>query len=244
MRNPTHKTTQMKTRILATLLLAALGLAACNQEGEGGTGVVQGTVMAVMHNNDDFDLVHDTFPAAKQDVYIVYGDDAYTGDDAECGADGGYRFRYLTPGTYTVYAYSELATGERRAVSQTVSLPRGKTVTVPTLYIHKGKAYGTSNIAGQVRCTYFDKNGNTVETAWALGERVYLQRDGEIYHCDDTRVGDGGRYCFTGVQPGTYTLYAFAEDDDEVPYTVSVSVEVAEADQIYTAPTINIRLKA
>ena len=234
--------------VFAALLIFTL--AGCNKgEGVGGSATIQGQVFKVLHPDDDYDLSADTVAAAKQDVFIVYGDDSFVGDDVECGEDGSYRFRYLTAGTYTVYAYSELASGERVAVKRTVEVGRGETVTVPTIYIHSGKAYGTSMIKGWVRATWFDKNGNTLNSDWAYGERVYIQRLGEPYYFDDTRVGLNGLFYFQKLQPDTYVVFTYGEDPSnstnmETPVPVCDTITVEKADTIYSAGILNIYLKA
>ena len=117
----------------------------CNDhEGEGGTGTVRGYVKLIHHPDDDYQLGVDTVDAAKTDVFIVYGDDEFHGDDVETDPNGLYQFEYLTPGEYTVFAYSTLVTGEKVAVAEKVKLERGQVAQVPTIYIHDGKAYGTS----------------------------------------------------------------------------------------------------
>ena len=124
-------------KLLLLLVAMALLLPSCNKgEGMGGTGTVQGFVKLVHHPDDDYTLTPDTVNAAKTDVFIVYGDENFFGDDIETGADGGYRFEYLRPGNYTVYAYSTLPSGQKVAVSETVELARGTVAQVPTLYIH------------------------------------------------------------------------------------------------------------
>ena len=143
----------LKMKKIASLIfgLSLLFLAACNShEGEGGTGIVQGYVRLVHHPDDNYQLHADTMVAAKTDVFIQYGDDAFYGDDAETDPNGFYQFRFLTPGDYTVFAYSTLNTGERVAVSQKVNLERGEVAEAPILYIHDGKAYGTSIVKGAV----------------------------------------------------------------------------------------------
>ena len=83
-------------KLLMTLVAALLLLPSCNKgPGEGGTGTVQGFVKLVHHPDDDFTLTPDTMSAAKTDVFIIYGDDAYFSDDVETGSDGMYRFEYL-----------------------------------------------------------------------------------------------------------------------------------------------------
>ena len=219
--------------ILAVLCAAVLLLTGCSKgEGEGGTGTIEGKIMRVLHDNDNYNLTTDTVVGNKVDVFIVYGDDTFYGDDTETGEDGTYRFKYLKKGTYTLYAYSTLATGERIAVSETVKLAGGETVTVPTIYAHEGKAYGTSMVRGQVWANYIH-NGSDRGSGWAYEHRVYIRRVGEPYHFDDVRVGLDGYFYFQQLQPGTYEVFTFTENTNEVPSPVSQTITVTEAGQIY-----------
>ena len=124
-----------------------------------------------------------------------------------------------------------------------MTLKRGETLDVDDIYIHRGKAYGTSMIRGKVRATYFDKNGDIV-TADAYEQRVYIKRLDESYHFDDTRVGESGYYYFQKLLPSTYVIYTFGQNADEVPVMASDTVTVDEAGKIYDAETLLIRLKA
>jgi hypothetical protein len=89
----------------------ALSLVACKKiEGEGGTGSITGKVMI-----DQKLYVNGTYSetinheGALEDVYIVYGDDDLIYDDkVECNYDGTFKFKYLQPGTYTIFAYNEV----------------------------------------------------------------------------------------------------------------------------------------
>ena len=75
-------------------LVALMGLlSSCNKgPGEGGTGTVQGYVKLVHHPDNDYTLTPDTIVAAKTDVFIIYGDEAYFGNDVETGPNGMYQF--------------------------------------------------------------------------------------------------------------------------------------------------------
>ena len=223
-----------KTIKFLTLLIAiTILLSACNKgPGEGGTGTVQGFVKLVHHPDDDYTLTPDTMAAAKTDVFIIYGDETYFGDDAETGADGMYQFEYLRPGEYTVFAYSTLPSGEKVAVSETVELQRGAVAKVPTLYIHDGKAYGTSVVKGRVHAAYYH-NGSYRGEGWACEHRVYIRRVGEDIPFDDTRVGPDGYFAFQTLQPGDYEVYTVTQDFNEVPDFVFQSITVEEAGQIY-----------
>lgn len=222
------------TRILMTLLALALILPSCNKgPGEGGTGTVQGYVKLVHHPDDDYTLTPDTMAAAKTDVFIIYGNEVYFGNDVETGADGMYQFEYLRPGDYTVFAYSTLPSGEKVAVYESVNLQHGAVVNVPTLYIHDGKAYGTSILKGRVHATYYH-NGSYRGEAWACEHRVYIRRVGEDIPFDDTRVGPDGYFAFQKLQPGEYEVFTASDDiTTEIPDFVFQTVNVVEAGQIY-----------
>jgi hypothetical protein len=223
-------------KLLLLLVAMALLLPSCNKgEGMGGTGTVQGFVKLVHHPDDDYTLTPDTMMAAKTDVFIVYGDEDFFGDDVETNAEGMYQFEYLRPGEYTVFAYSTLPSGEKVAVSETVELQRGAVAKVPTLYIHDGKAYGTSVVKGRVHATYYH-NGSYRGEGWACEHRVYIRRVGEDIPFDDTRVGPDGYFAFQKLQPGEYEVYTVTQDFNEVPDFVFQSIAVEEAGQIYEIP--------
>ena len=198
-------------------LALVLMMPSCNKgPGEGGTGTVQGFVKLVHHPDDDYTLTPDTMAAAKTDVFIIYGEENFYGNDIETDANGMYRFEYLRPGDYTIYSYSTLPSGEKIAVSETVSLARGTVAQVPTLYIHDGKAYGTSVVRGRVHAAYFH-NGSYQGEGWAYEHRVYIRRAGEDIPFDDTRVGPDGYFAFQKLQPGEYEIYTATQDLNEVP---------------------------
>lgn len=219
-------------KVFLAIMMMCFALSSCNnKEGEGGTGTIRGHVKLVHHPDDDYQLNVDTLDAAKTDVFIIYGDDEFYGDDTETNPDGLYQFEYLTPGRYTVFAYSTLATGEKVAVAQSVNLERGQVAEVPTIYIHDGKAYGTSIITGKVWAWYFHNIEYRGE-GWAYEHRVYLRKLGESYHIDDVRVGLDGIFAFQKVLPGTYEVITYTQDALEVPSPIIDTVTV-EADQIF-----------
>ena len=226
-------------------MMVSLVLSSCNnKEGEGGTGTVQGYVKLIHHPDDNYQLEADTLNAAKTDVFIVYGDEAFYGDDTETDPDGFFQFNYLTPGDYTVFAYSTLPTGEKVPVSATVTLERGKVAEVPTLYVHDGKAYGTSVITGKVWAWYFH-NSEWRGEGWAYEHRVYLRKLGEMYHQDDVRVGVGGVFAFQKVLPGTYEVVTYTQNAQEVPSPLidTVTVEAGEIFQMEPDTTFIVRIQ-
>lgn len=219
---------------LLLLVMAVALLSACNKgEGKGGTGTIQGYVKLVHHPDDDYTLTADTVPAAKTDVFLVYGDEPFYGDDIETGPDGMYQFEYLRPGHYTVFSYSTLPSGEKMPESQSVELAYGALATVPTIYIHDGKAYGTSIVKGRVHASYYH-NGSWRGEGWAYEHRVYIRRANEEMHFDDARVGVDGYFAFQKLQPGEYEVFTVTEDiNTEVPELLFQTIMVDEAGQVY-----------
>ena len=228
----------------ALLLMLAVLPSCNNKEGEGGTGTVRGYVSLVHHPDDDYNLNVDTISAAKTDVFIIYGDESFYGDDAETDPNGMYQFEYLNPGKYTVFAYSTLPSGEKVAVAQTVTLERGQVAQVPTIYIHDGKAYGTSIIMGKVWGVYYHNTTYRGE-GWAYEHRVYLRKLGEIYHQDDVRVGLDGLFAFQKVQPGTYEVFTYTQNAFEVPSPMidTVTVGAEEIFQMEPDTTFVVRIQ-
>lgn len=221
------------SKMILGILTALTVLVSCNKgEGEGGTASIQGKVMLVLHDNDNYNFAVDTMAAAKTDVFIVYGSDILYGDDMETGPDGSYRFKYLKKGEYTIFAYSTLASGEKIAVTQKVTVRNGETVTAPTIYTHEGKAYGTSMVRGQIWANYVH-NGTDRGSGWAYEHRVYIRRVGEPYHFDDVRVGMDGYFYFQQLLPGEYEVYTFTENSNEVPSPLTKTITVTEAGQVY-----------
>ena len=223
-------------KLLLVFLIASMSLFSCNKgPGEGGSGTLRGYVKTIQHPDDDFSLTVDTVVAAKTDVFIVYGDEDYFGDDVETGPDGLYQFEYLLPGDYTVFSYSTLPSGEKVAVSERVSLARGAVQQVPTLYVHDGKAYGTSVVKGQVMAAYFVKNDGVWmyhSEGCAYEQRVYIRKVGEELHFDDTRTGVDGYFAFQKLQPGAYEVFTVTEDADEMPSLLFQNITIGEAGQI------------
>lgn len=217
-----------------TLLALALIMLSCNKgEGRGGSGTIRGFVKLVHHPEDDFELGADTIAAAKTDVFLVYGDEPFYGDDIETGPDGMYQFEYLNPGNYNVFAYSTLPSGEKVAVNQSVELARGAVAQAPTLYIHDGKAYGTSVVKGRVHASYWH-NGAYQGEGWAYEHRVYIRKAGEEMHFDDVRVGVDGYFAFQKLQPGEYEVFTVTEDiNTEMPELLFQTINVDEAGQVF-----------
>ena len=219
-------------KIILFLCMGLLFFVACKRKaGEGGTGTVQGYVKIINHPDDDYTLPADTMNAAKTDVFIVYGDADFYGDDVETDDVGFYKFNYLTPGNYTVFAYSTLPNGDKIPVTASISISKGETGNVPTIYIHQGKAYGTSVLKGKVWANYYH-NTTYRGQGWAYEHRVYIRKLGDTYHFDDVRVSLDGIFAFQKLQPGDYEVFTFTENAVEIPSPIIDTVKIENAGEI------------
>jgi hypothetical protein len=218
------------------ILFMALLFVCCNKnEGQGGSSAIEGHVYNVIHTDDNFSFTTTTVDAVKEDVFIVFGDAGYFGDDVETDRNGLYRFEYLRKGHYTVYAYSEYADGRKEAVSIGVSVGSG-TAQAGDIYIHTGKANGTAMIKGMVWVQYYD-HGWKVAEGPGVETRVYIKHYGEETHFDDVRAGDLGIFIFQKILPGKYEIWVATQDKTTEQLTpLSVTVEVTETGKMYLLP--------
>jgi len=212
---------------------------ACNKdEGFGGSSSLEGYVYNVVHYDDNLSFRTETIPAAKEDVYLIFGEDKddYFGEDTEADNNGLYRFDYLRKGKYVVFAYSELANGKREAVFREINVGSGVS-RAETIYIHTGKAYGTAIIMGKVHTTYHH-NGDYRDAGPGTGMRAYIKNAGEIAYFDDVRVVDGV-FFFQKLFPGTYEIAVETEDKNtEAVSFVIRTITITETGKIYEIPEV------
>lgn len=79
-------------------------------EGEGGRSSISGVVMIEekLYVNSNYSSSA-YYTGATEDVYIIYGEDGTViDDDVECSYDGSFKFDYLRPGKYQIFAYNKI----------------------------------------------------------------------------------------------------------------------------------------
>jgi hypothetical protein len=218
-----------------SLFLILFFLPSCNQgEGLGGSSSLEGYVYQIAHSDDNFTFQKDTFPAAKKDVYLIFGnnDADYFGDDVETNNNGLYRFDYLRKGNYRVYSYSEYPDGRRAATFREVKVGSGGNK-ADTLFIHTGKAYGTSMIKGKVFAMFYDGT-KLVDSGDAIDADVYINRAGEEMFFERIRVGSKGIFIFQKILPGKYEIWVTSEDPVTRKLTpIKQYIEVTETETLY-----------
>lgn len=129
--------------VLGMVAAMVLGLSGCTPDpGLGGMAKVTGVVM-VEDWNSTFTSINSVYPAMREDVYLVFGEEPTFGEDVETHFDGTYRFQYLYPGKYTLYAYSDrLATPGNTNMREPVKLTfeiteKRQMLSLDTLFIRK-----------------------------------------------------------------------------------------------------------
>ena len=198
--------------------------------------MLEGYIYNIVHYDDNFSFRKDTIPAVKEDVFLIFGNDPlnYFGEDIETDQNGFYRFEYLKPGNYKVYAYSESADKKRIAVMKDARIT-GKYNRVDTIFINTGKAYGTAIIKGTVFTTYYH-NGIYMDRGPGTGMRAYIRHQGEDGYFDNARVVNGAFY-FQKIFPGTYEVAVETEDiTTEAVRLVTKTITVTETGVICEIP--------
>jgi hypothetical protein len=96
----------MLKRTLFFALLLSILLPSCKKvEGVGGKATIKGKVYV---KNYVGTTLTSEFYGADYDVYIIYGEDnTFYDDNVKTSYDGSFEFRYLRPGIYKVFAYTD-----------------------------------------------------------------------------------------------------------------------------------------
>ncbi len=96
--------------IAVLIAFVVFSFSSCEKSaGEGGNATITGSVW-VRNYNSTFTTLISEYAGAKEDVYIVYGENVGYDDKVETDYLGYYRFNYLRPGKYTIYVFSEDST--------------------------------------------------------------------------------------------------------------------------------------
>jgi hypothetical protein len=99
-----------KTASVFLLILLTGVFFSCSKEaGEGGNSTIYGKIIAYNYNAE-FTNLRGIYPAADEDVYIIYGNDHSYSQRVRTSYEGIYEFKYLRSGDYTIYAYSKDST--------------------------------------------------------------------------------------------------------------------------------------
>lgn len=131
-----------RTTFILITVMAFLAATSCEKEaGDGGSSTLYGKIIAHDYNAE-FTKLKGIYPAADEDVFIIYGNDRSFSQRIRTNYNGVYEFKYLRPGKYTLFAYSKDSTltlpSEMYAVLKQVTISKNKeTVEVDEIKIFK-----------------------------------------------------------------------------------------------------------
>ena len=126
-----------KFKIISSVFLVSILIYSCRKvEGPGGSVTIKGIVVERNHvGNAVFE-----YPAADQDVYLIYGNEnSFYDDDIKTSFDGSFEFRYLQKGDYQVFVYEENnaePSGTSEILIPINASENNQIITLDTIYIN------------------------------------------------------------------------------------------------------------
>ena len=128
----------IKIKLILPILILFIVFSSCRKvEGPGGSVTIKGVVIERNHvGTSIFE-----YPAADQDVYIIYGsENSFYDDDVSTSYDGSFEFRYLQKGDYQIFAYQDnpsVASGTDEVLVQVNASENNQVIILDTIYIDK-----------------------------------------------------------------------------------------------------------
>ena len=207
----------MRKIVFYALILGIL--ASCNtNEGVGGSCEIHGTLFTQAYN-DDNSIELWTKPSIDEDVFIIYGDESVIGDDTKTSYTGEFRFKYLWPGKYSIYYFSENELGKEEANIHEVELKKNEKLNLGELTQKKFLEFdeGTASISGQIFLINYRNesiwpNMMVKDTSWAQEKEVYLVYGDHEQYDSRIRTNYDGTFSFQNLIKGDYLLYVYSED--------------------------------
>ena len=127
-----------KIKLILPIFILFMVFSSCRKvEGPGGSVTIKGVVIERNHvGTSIFE-----YPAADQDVYIIYGsENSFYDDDVSTSYDGSFEFRYLQKGDYQIFAYQDnpfVASGTDEVLVQVNASENNQVIILDTIYIDK-----------------------------------------------------------------------------------------------------------
>ena len=127
-----------KFKLILPIFILLFVFSSCRKvEGPGGSVTIKGVVIERNHvGTSIFE-----YPAADQDVYLIYGsENTFYDDDVKTSFDGSFEFRYLQKGDYQVFSYQDnptVASGTDEVLLELNASSNNEVVVLDTIYIDK-----------------------------------------------------------------------------------------------------------
>jgi len=224
--------------------LLVISLFSCTKdEGVGGKATIRGKVI-IQDYNDDFSIMLSEYNAAEEDVYIIYGNDVTFGDQVETNYDGTFEFRYLLPGDYSIFIYSEDSSANLlydTVVIKNITISKKDDIVDAGTFVKINALdfdEGNSSISGRIYLIDYDQATICTEypvsdTSFAQEQEVYIVYGSHEYYDDRIRTHHDGTYKFRNLIKGIYKVYTYSEDISGATQMIPVirQVEITKENQ-------------
>lgn len=134
---------QLKARFISILLLFLVitFFSNCEKvEGVGGNSSISGRVIYKVYNSN-FTIFQGTVAAKDEDVFILYGNSQGVSNRERTDFEGDFVFRYLYPGSYTIFMYaddsSRTALDGKQVVKFEVNLKKNQKLDLGEIFLNK-----------------------------------------------------------------------------------------------------------
>ncbi len=214
------KIQQIKQASLVLGLILLTTLMSCEKPaGLGGKAEIKGKV-TVKSYDKQYRVLQATYPAANQNVYIIYGDSKTNSDDVRTSYDGAFNFRFLSKGNYKIFVYSDDSlTGSPSGkihIEKEISLSSndqkydiGELVIYKTLDVDDGDAVITGRV---MQVNYAKGFYYVIDTTRAQEAAVYLQYEDNPEYSERIRTLDDGTFAIPNLIKGNYSIMVYSED--------------------------------
>ena len=224
-----------KLFLAGSLMAALLIFSSCTKEGPGGNATITGQVTVHLFD-PGYRVMQGSYPAADEDVFIVYGGGDDVSNDTKTGPEGTFEFKWLTKGTYKVFVYTKdpLAFPSGiKTVEKEVTLSSNKSkVDVGELVINKRVEVdeGHALLFGKIYQVNWGKNYDSIiDTTFAYDAPVYLVYEDDATYSERKRVLDDGSVAFPNLIMGRYRVIVYSEDRSDngalIPKAVTMTID-------------------
>jgi len=241
-----------KTWTFIILGNAMLFMVSCKkEEGYGGKATIKGAVKERIYDSE-YTVLQSEKAATKEDVYIEFGDNNVVADGVETSASGTFEFKYLLPGDYRIYIYSEDSVNHLTSkvpITKEIKVSKNDDIIdAGTLYKYKTLQYddGYSSIKGVIMMKYYINNFALIrEISPAQDEDVFLEYNNHSFNDARVRTNYDGSYNFTNLIKGEYKIYAYSDDPSGVSEKIAETrtVNITRDNQVVVLDTIYVNNK-
>jgi hypothetical protein len=220
-------------------------------DGEG-FATIKGTVVERIYDREFTTLQIEKY-AVDKDVYIELGNSGIIGDDTKTSSTGKFEFKYLLPGKYYVYIYSEDSvnhnTDNNHPVVQEINITSdGGTYDLGKIVKYKTIDYdeGFAKVKGVIGGIYFSKNFTyIVGLDYAKDHDVFLYYDNNPTSENKVSTIYNGSYSYTNLIKGKYTLYTYSDNNDNsgIPLVIKKNFEISSLNQVVQMDSITINIE-